>query len=82
MDAVENAIMYYINLLSKEPDDENCYPIVVCSPIVKKREFKQRIPKDIMKKRLLNKLSDEGIEKLKQNTRFAELLNMVNNIAE
>lgn len=82
MDAVENAIMYYINLLSKEPDDENCYPIVVCSPIVKKREFKQRIPKDIMKKRLLNKLSDEGIEKLKQNTRFAELLDMVNNIAE
>lgn len=82
MDAVENAIMYYINLLSKEPDDENCYPIVVCSPIVKKREFKQRIPKDIMKKRLMNKLSDEGIEKLKQNTRFAELLDMVNNIAE
>lgn len=82
MDAVENAIMYYINLLSKEPDDENCYPIVVCSPIVKKREFKQRIPKDIIKKRLLNKLSDEGIEKLKQNTRFVELLDMVNNIAE
>lgn len=82
MDAVENAIMYYINLLGKEPDDENCYPIVVCSPIVKKREFKQRIPKDIIKKRLLNKLSDEGIEKLKQNTRFVELLDMVNNIAE
>lgn len=82
MDAVENAIMYYINLLGKEPDDENCYPIVVCSPIVKKREFKQRISKDIIKKRLLNKLSDEGIEKLKQNTRFVELLDMVNNIAE
>ncbi len=82
MDAVENAIMYYIDLLNKEPDDENCYPIVVRSPIVKKREFKQRLTKDIIKKRLQNKLSYKGIEKLNQNTRFVELLDMVNNIAE
>ena len=82
MDSVERSIMYYINFLKKETDDENYYPIVVCSPIVKKREFKQRIRKDIIKKRLQNKLSDKCIEKLNQNPRFIELLDMVDNIQE
>ena len=82
MDAVESSIMYYINFLKKDADGENCYPIVVCSPIVKKREFKQRIRKDIIKKRLQNKLSDKCIEELHQNTRFVDLLDMVNSIQE
>ena len=82
MDSVERSIMYYMNLLKNETDDENYYPIVVCSPIVKKREFKQRIRKDIIKKRLQNKLSDKCIEKLKQNTRFVDLIDMVNSIQE
>lgn len=82
MDSVESSIMYYMNLLKKETDDENYYPIVVCSPIVKKREFKQRIRKDIIKKRLQNKLSDKCIEKLNQNPRFVKLLDMVNSIQE
>lgn len=82
MDAVESSVMYYIALLYKEPDGENCYPIVVCSPIVKKREFKQRIRKDIIKKKLLNKLSDKCIGTLSHNPRFVELLNTVNEISE
>lgn len=80
MDSVESSIMYYMNLLKKETDDENYYPIVVNSPIVKKREFMQRIRKDIIKKRLQNKLSDKCIEKLNQNPRFVDLLDMVNSI--
>ena len=82
MDSVESSVMYYMNLLKKETDDENYYPIVVGSPIVKKREFKQRIRKDIIKKRLQNKLSDKCIEELHQNTRFVDLLDMVNSIQE
>jgi len=82
MDSVESSVMYYMNLLTKETDDENYYPIVVGSPIVKKREFKQRIRKDIIKKRLQNKLSDKCIEELHQNTRFVDLLDMVNSIQE
>ncbi len=82
MDSVESSIMYYMNLLNKETDDENCYPIIVRSPIVKKREFKQRIPKDIIKKKLQNKLSDKCIEELNQNIRFVKLLDIVNSIAE
>ncbi len=78
MDAVENAVMYYIDLMNKEMDNENSYPIVVCSPIVKKREFKQKISKEIIKKRLQKKLSDKCIEKINQNSRFIKLLNMVN----
>ena len=82
MDSVESSIMYYINLLKKDADGENCYPIVVCSPIVKKREFKQKIRKDIIKKRLQNKLSNKCIEELNQNSRFVELLDIVNSIQE
>lgn len=82
MHSVESSVMYYMNLLKKETDDENYYPIVVGSPIVKKREFKQRIRKDIIKKRLQNKLSDKCIEELHQNTRFVDLLDMVNSIQE
>ena len=82
MDSVESSIMYYLNLLKKETDDENCYPIIVISPIVKKSEFKPRIRKDIIKEKLQNKLSDKCIEKLNLNPRFVELLDIVNNITE
>ena len=82
MDAVDSSIMYYIDLLNRETDGENCYPIVVCSPIVKKREFKQRIRKDIIKKKLQSKLSDKCIEVLNQNSRFIKLLDIVNGITE
>ncbi len=82
IDSVESSIMYYIDLLNRETDNENCYPIIVCSPIVKKSEFKARIRKDIIKKKLQNKLSNKCIEKLNQNTRFVDLLDMVNNIQE
>ena len=80
MDAVESSIMYYIDILNKETDAENCYPIVVCSPIIKKREFKQRIRKDIIKRILQNKLYDKSIENLNQNTRYIKLLDIVSNI--
>ena len=82
MDSVEKSIMYYIDLLNRETDEENCYPIVVCSPIVRKREFKQRICRGIIKKKLQNKLSDQGIEKLNQHSRFIHLLDIVNSISE
>ena len=82
MDSVESSVMYYMNLLKEETNDENYYPIVVGSPIVKKREFKQRIHKDTIKKELQNKLSDKCIEELHQNTRFVKLLDMVNSIPE
>ena len=82
IEAVESSIMYYVDLLNEETDDENRYPIIISSPIVKKSEFKERIRKDIIKKRLLNKLSYKGIEELNQSSRFVELLDMVNNIAE
>ena len=82
MDSVESSIMYYIDILNRETDDENCYPIMVCSPVAKKREIKQRIRKDIIKKELQNKLSSKCIEELNQNPRFIKLLDMVNSIQE
>jgi len=82
MDSVEKSIMYYIDLLNRETDEENCYPIVVCSPIVKKREFKQRICRGIIKKKLQSKLLDKGIEKINQHSRFINLLEIVNSVTE
>ena len=82
MDAVESAITYYTDLLNRETDSESSYPISVHSPLVKKREFDQRIPRVIIKKKLLEKLSYEGIGKLKDTPRFAGLLAAVNGISE
>lgn len=82
MDAVESAIAYYTDLLNRETDSESSYPISVYSPLVKKREFDQRIPRVIIKKKLLEKLSYEGIGKLKDTPRFAGLLAAVNGISE
>ena len=82
MDAVESAIAYYTDLLNRETDSESSYPISVHSPLVKKREFDQRIPRVIIKKKLLEKLSYEGIGKLKDTPRFAGLLAAVNGISE
>lgn len=76
MDAVEKSIMYYLALL-----ENNNYQIEIKSPIVRNREFKQCISKDTIKRKLFEKLSDKDIQRLSQNERFAELLNMVNNIS-
>ena len=82
MDSVESSVMYYFDLLKKEANDDNRYPIIVCSPILKRREFDQQFSKNIIIKRMQYKLSDKCIEKLNQNPRFVKLLDMVNSIQE
>ena len=70
MNAVENAITYYLTLLEKSPNTD--------SPFVKKREYPPRMDKNTIKKKLLEKLSDKDIQALTQNVRFTKLYNIVN----
>ena len=83
MDAVESSIMYYIAFSEKETADNCHHQIVIKSPLVNKSELKQcTISGEIIKKKLLEKLSDKDVQQLGQNARFVELLNMVNNISK
>ncbi len=86
MEAVENSIMYYLKLIEVKPEKKtegDCvYRIDIKSPLLGKSELHQRISKKIIKKRLIEKLSDENIKQLSQKDRFAELLDIVNNISE
>lgn len=83
MDAVESSIMYYVAFAEKETDDNCRHQIAIKSPLVKKSEFKQCIiSKDVIKKKLLEKLSDNDIQQLSQKAKFVELLNVVNNISK
>ena len=78
MDSVEKSIMYYFAFIERNEDD--CYHFAVKSPLVKNREMKQHIKKEIIKQKLLEKLSDRNIQQLKSKDRFVALLNIVNDI--
>lgn len=80
MDSVEKSIMYYFAFIERNEDD--CYHFAVKSPLVKNREMKQHIKKEIIKQKLLEKLSDWNIQQLKSKDRFVALLNMVNDIGK
>jgi len=83
MDAVESSIMYYITFVEKDTDDNCHHQIVIKSPILNKSELMQgTLDRDIIKKKLLEKLSDKSIQQLSRNARFVELLNVVNNISK
>ncbi|MBQ3100223.1 MAG: hypothetical protein IJC50_04450, partial [Clostridia bacterium] len=83
MDAVESSIMYYVAFAEKETDDNCRHQIAIKSPLVKKSELMQgTLDRDIIKKKLLEKLSDKSIQQLSRNARFVELLNVVNNISK
>jgi transcriptional regulator with XRE-family HTH domain len=73
MSAVENAVTYYLTLLEKEPSNMD-------SPFVKKRKSPPRMDKNTIKKKLLEKLSNEDIQTLSQNVRFIRLYNTVNDL--
>ena len=78
MDSVEKSIMYYFTFIERYEDDY--YHFAVKSPLVRNREMKQHIKKEIIKQKLLEKLSDWNIQPLKSKDRFVALLNMVNDI--
>lgn len=80
MDSVEKAIMYYIDIYNASTENNVCQLRNVKSPIVRETEIITAFPKEDVKQKCLNKLSEKGIRALNQEIRFRELLNTVNEL--
>ncbi len=80
MDAVERSVMYYIELYNAHTEKTILQRINVKSPVLSETEIVTSLPKDIIKQKLLHKLSKDEILALKQETRFKELIAVVNNL--
>lgn len=81
MNAVEKSIMYFIDLYNTYDGEKVLQRSNIKSPVVRETELITSLPKEIIKQKLLNKLSKNGIQVLNQETRFLELLDIVNNLS-
>lgn len=81
MNAVEKSIMYFIDLYNTYDGEKVLQRSNIKSPVVRKTELITSLPKEIIKQKLLNKLSKNEIQALNQETRFLELLDIVNNLS-
>lgn len=81
INAVEKSVMYYIDLYNMPAESRILLRNSIKSPIIRETDLRTPIPKEIIKQKLLYKLSENGIQSLKQETRFIELLDVVNNLS-
>ena len=81
MNAVEKSIMYFIDLYNTYDGEKVLQRSNIKSPVVRETELITSLPKEIIKQKLLNKLSKNEIQALNQETRFLELLDIVNNLS-
>ncbi|MBQ3550092.1 MAG: helix-turn-helix domain-containing protein [Clostridia bacterium] len=81
MNAVEKSVMYYIDLYNTYEGNKIIHRSNIKSPVVRGTELITSLPKEIIKKKLFYKLSKNEIQTLKQETRFLELLDIVNNLS-
>lgn len=77
MEEIENSIMYYLNLCDKYPDEKICHKDRITSPLVRETEIRTYLPRNIVEKKLLDKLADEKIQPLSQEKRFITLKKLV-----
>ena len=81
MNAVEKSIMYFIDLYNTCKGEKVLQRSNIKSPVIRETELITSLPKEIIKQNLLNKLSKNEIQALNQETRFLELLDIVNNLS-
>ncbi len=81
MNAVEKSVMYYLDLYNTHTAEKVLHRSNIKSPVVRKTELITSLPKEIIKQKLLYKLCVPGIQALNQETRFLELLDIVNNLS-
>lgn len=81
MNAVEKSIMYFIDLYNTYDGEKVLQRSNIKSPVIRETELITSLPKEIIKQKLLNKLSKNEIQALNQETRFLELLDIVNNLS-
>lgn len=81
MDAVENAVMYYVDLYQSTNEDTIKPHDGIQSPLLRDSELFTRLPKSIIPSKVKNKLTESGIQALKQEKRFIALLDTVNSLS-
>ena len=81
MNAVEKSVMYYIDLYNRYTGEKVLHRSNIKSPIVSETELITSLPKEIIKQKLLYKLSVPGIQALNQESRFLKLRDIVNNLS-
>ncbi len=81
MNAVEKSVMYYLDLYNTHTTEKVLHRSNIKSPVVRGTEMITSLPKEIIKQKLLYKLSENGIQALNQETRFLELLDIVSNLS-
>lgn len=81
MNAVEKSVLYYIDLYNTYDGEKVLQRSNIKSPVVRETELITSLPKEIIKQKLINKLSKNEIQALNQETRFLELLDIVNNLS-
>ena len=81
MNAVEKSVMYFIGLYNTYDGEKVLQRSNIKSPVIRETELITSLPKEIIKQKLLNKLSKNEIQALNQETRFLELLDIVNNLS-
>lgn len=81
MNAVEKSVMYYIDIFNTHIGETVLQRSEITSPVVRETELITSFPRDIIKPRLLKKLSESGIQALNQESHFIELLDRVNNMS-
>lgn len=81
INAVEKSVMYFIDLYNTCEGEKVLQRSNIKSPVVRGTELITSLPKEIIKQKLLNKLSQNGIQALNQETRFIELLDIVNKLS-
>ncbi len=80
MDAVEKSVMYFIDLYNTYTGEKVLQRSHIKSPVVRETELITSLPKEIIKQKLINKLSRNGIQSLNKEARFLELLDIVNDL--
>lgn len=81
MNTVEKSIMYFIDLYNTYDGEKVLQRSNIKSPVIRETELITSLPKEIIKQKLLSKLSKNEIQALNQETRFLELLDIVNNLS-
>lgn len=82
MEAVEQSVMYYLNLLEKFENENIDRRLIINSPLVRKTEVPSYICINTIKKKLLEKLNDKAIQPLCENERFIKLYQIVKDMSD
>lgn len=80
MNAVENSIMYYLNLIEHCTGDVIARSALMKSPLVEESELTACTTKSEIKNRLIEKLSAEEIQPLSKDKRFQNLYENIYNL--